>query len=842
MFADAAPCSLDVKEETTSISLNTIEVDIHATKFSAGGNEITSAPTIAYNEDSQTTTISFDKSIPAGTRAQLTQTFTGYLNDKMAGFYRSSYKDKDGQTKYIASTQMEPTDARRAFPCFDEPALKAEYTVTLIADKGHTCLGNMDMASEKEVDSKVTGGKRKAVTFNKTPPMSTYLLAFIVGELNYVETKEFRIPIRVYATPDKNIEHGRFSLDLAAKTLAFYEKEFDSPFPLPKMDMVAVPDFSAGAMENWGLVTYRVVDVLFDEKTSGANTKQRVAEVVQHELAHQWFGNLVTMDFWDGLWLNEGFATWMSWYSCNKFYPEWKVWEGFVTDTLQGALSLDSLRSSHPIEVPVKRADEVNQIFDAISYSKGSCVLVMIAKYLGEQTFMEGIRNYIKKHAYGNTRTEDLWAALGAASGKPVEKVMNIWTKNIGYPVVTVTENEDNKSIHVKQNRFLRTGDVKPEEDQTLYPVFLGLRTKDGVDEELTLSTREQDFQIPSIDFFKLNADHTSTYRTSYTPSRLAKLGESAKAGLLTTQDRAGMVADAGALASSGYQKTSGLLALLKSFSDEKEYVVWEELLTRIAAIRASWIFESQATKDALKSFQLNLVSTKAHEKGWNFTPSDGHIESQFKSLLFGYTGTAGDPNIIKAAVEMFSKFAQGDREAIHPNIRASVYAIVLQHSSSQAEKIKAYDVILKEYHTAAIADERNTALRALARVGGNTELIQKTLALPLSDDVKAQDVYLPIAGLRSEKEGAEALWDWMTGNWEELNKKCPASLGGLSHVVQICCGGFTTEEHIGMIKKWFEGRSLKVWYDLSLLCIHAGFHRFFLISCVSPPFSPSFF
>ena len=325
---------LEVNEDTASIALNTLEIDIHSTKISSNGTEISSSLNLTYNDDNQTTTISFDKSIPAGTEAQLTQTFTGFLNDKMAGFYRSSYKDKDGKTKYIASTQMEPTDCRRAFPCFDEPALKSEFTVTLIADKSHTCLSNMDVSSEKILES----GK-KAVTFQKTPPMSTYLVAFIVGDLNYIETKEFRIPIRVYATPDKDIEHGRFSLDLAAKTLAFYEDQFDSSFPLPKMDMVAVPDFSAGAMENWGLVTYRVVDLLFDEKTSGASTKQRVAEVVQHELAHQWFGNLVTMDFWDGLWLNEGFATWMSWYSCNKFYPEWKVWEGFVTDDLQVSVS-----------------------------------------------------------------------------------------------------------------------------------------------------------------------------------------------------------------------------------------------------------------------------------------------------------------------------------------------------------------------------------------------------------------------------------------------------------------------------------------------------------------------
>jgi len=797
--------SLDIKEDTTSISLNTLEVDIRSTQISAGGSEITSSPEIAYNEDSQMTSISFDKKIPAGSKAQLTHTFTGTLNDKMAGFYRSSYKDRNGNKKYIASTQMEPTDARRAFPCFDEPALKAEYTITLIADKGLTCLSNMDVASEKDVESKMSGTTKKAVTFNKTPLMSTYLLAFIVGELNHIETKSFRVPIRVYATPDADIEHGRFSLDLAAKTLAFYEKEFDSDFPLPKMDMVAVPDFSAGAMENWGLITYRTVDVMFDEQTSGASTRERVAEVVQHELAHQWFGNLVTMDFWDGLWLNEGFATWMSWYSCNKFYPEWKIWQSFVTGDLQSALSLDSLRSSHPIEVPVKRADEVNQIFDAISYSKGSCVLRMISAYLGEQTFLEGIRRYIKKHAYGNTRTEDLWAALSDASGKPVEKIMDIWTKYVGYPVVTVTENEGSNTIHVRQNRFLRTGDVKPEEDKTLYPVFLSLRTKDGVDEDVTLSGREHDFEVPSKDFFKLNADHSGVYRTSYTPARLEKLGQAAKEGLLSVEDRAGMIADAGALASSGYQKTSGILSLLKSFNSESEFVVWDELLTRISAIRAAWIFEDQKTKDALKTFQRELVSPKAHEKGWSFGTDDGHIESQFKALLFGSAGLAGDEKIIKAAQDMFKKWAAGDRKAIHPNIRGSVYAIALQNGGDEE-----FDAILNEYKTSKDADERNTALRSLGRSRGE-KLIQRALSLPLSDVVKGQDVYMPIGGLRNDKEGVEALWVYLKDNWEALNQKCPASLGMLSTIVQICTGGFASEDQLAEVRKWFGERSTKV-------------------------------
>ena len=637
-----------------------------------------SSPKVSYNEHTQTTAVAFEKVLAKGSKAQLEMKFVGDLNDKMAGFYRSVYKNHDGTEGILATTQMQPTDARRAFPCFDEPALKAEFTITLIADKKLTCLSNMDVASETDLD----GGK-KAVKFNKSPRMSTYLVAFIVGELNYIETKEFRLPIRVYAPPNQVIEHGRFSLDLAARTLAFYEKQFASEFPLPKMDMIAIPDFSLGAMENWGLITYRIVDLLFDEKTSGASTKERVAGVVQHELAHQWFGNLVTMDFWGGLWLNEGFATWMSWYSCNTFYPEWKVWESYVTDTLQGALSLDSLRSSHPVEVPIKRADEVNQIFDAISYSKGSCVLRMITKYIGEDKFIEGIRKYLNKHAYGNTQTSDLWEALSDASGKDIGKVMDVWTKQVGYPVITVTENEKDNTIHVKQNRFLQTADVKEEEDH-IYPVFLGLRSKNGVDEQLELSTRETSFKVPDLEFFKLNTDHTSLYRTLYTSVRLEQLGKAAKDGMLSTEDRVGILADAGALAASGYQKTSRVLNLLKGFDNEKEFVVWSEILSQLGAIQWACVFEDKKIRDGLELFQRDLVSERAHKAGWEFKESDSHIQQQFKGMLFGGAGIAGDEKIIDAAKAMFKKFAEGDESAIHPNIRGSVFRIVLKYGGKE--------------------------------------------------------------------------------------------------------------------------------------------------------------
>ncbi|KAG7292540.1 hypothetical protein NEMBOFW57_002575 [Staphylotrichum longicolle] len=800
-FDGTVVIDLDVAEDSKSISLHTLELDIHSAKITSGGKTVSSSPTVSYDEATQVSKFDFDDAIAKGSKAQLEIKFTGQLNDKMAGFYRSTYKNPDGSDGILAVTQMEPTDARRAFPCFDEPSLKAEFTVTLIADKNLTCLSNMDVASETEVQSAQTGSAKKAVHFNKSPLMSTYLVAFIVGELNYIETNEFRKPVRVYAPPGQNIEHGRFSLNLAAKTLAFYEKVFGIEFPLPKMDQIAIPDFAQGAMENWGLVTYRVVDLLLDEKVSGAATKERVAEVVQHELAHQWFGNLVTMDWWDGLWLNEGFATWASWYSCNIFYPEWKVWESYVVDNLQRALALDSLRSSHPIEVPVKKADEINQIFDAISYSKGSCVLRMISTYLGEDTFLEGVRRYLKKHAYGNTQTGDLWASLADASGKKVEEVMDVWTKNIGFPVVTVSEKDD-KTIHLKQNRFLRTGDTKPEEDQVIYPVFLGLRSKDGIDESLTLDKRESSFEVPSTDFFKLNANHTGLYRTAYSPERLKKLGDAAKQGLLSVEDRAGMIADAGALATSGYQSTSGVLSLLKGFNSESEFVVWNEIIARVSSVQSAWIFEDKADRDALDSFLRDLVSAKAHELGWQFSEADGHIEQQFKAMMFGSAGLSGDETIISAAKDMFKKFMAGDKSAIHPNIRGSVFSMALKYGGKEE-----YDAVLNFYRTSTNSDERNTALRCLGRAK-EPELIKRTLDLLFSGEVKDQDIYMPTSGLRSHPEGIEALYSWMTENWEELIKKLPPALSMLGTMVTIFTSSFTKKEQLTQVEKFFEGKS----------------------------------
>jgi len=797
--------TLDVNDATNTVKCNSTEIQIHEAKIEQNGNTQIST-SITFLDDDQSATFTFSEALKAGSEAKLTIKFTGQLNDKMAGFYRSSYVDKiTGEKKYLATTQMEPTDCRRALPCWDEPALKATFDVSLICDKNLVALSNMDVIEEK--DSEIEG--KKITTFRTTPLMSPYLLAFIVGDLHYVEThtsgKQGKpIPVRVYATAGYE-KQSQFALDLAAKTLDFFSETFGINYPLPKLDNVAIPDFSAGAMENWGLVTYRVVDLLYDEDKASAATKQRVAEVVQHELAHQWFGNLVTMEFWDGLWLNEGFATWMSWFSCNKFFPEWRVWESYVTDNLQQALRLDALRSSHPIQAEVYRADEINQIFDAISYSKGSCAIRMVSIYLGEDVFLAGIRRYLKKHAYGNTKTSDLWDALSEESGKDISRVMSIWTMKVGFPVVNVTEDSKSNSITLRQTRFLSTGDVKSEDDTVLYWIPIALASGDTPSHPVeSFSEKEVTIHLKNLDFYKLNNSHSGIYRTNYPPERLQKLGEAGKQGLLNVENRAGLVADAGALAASGHLNTSCFLDLVSQWTEESQFVVWGEMLARVGAIKDAWNFQSPEIVRGLEKLTISLTGPKAKSLGWKFSKDEDHISAQFKALLFGVSGMAGEPEIVKAAQDMFQQFVSGEQSAIHPNIRGSVYSIVLKNGGE-----KEWNDVLNIYKNPSSIDEKNTALRCLGQTR-KLELMKKTLDLALSEDVREQDIYLPFQGVRSHPEGIKQLWKFVQAKWDIIAGRLPPGLSMLSTVVQLCTIGFSSEEAIQEIKEFFAAKNTK--------------------------------
>ncbi|CUM67615.1 uncharacterized protein PRCAT00005315001 [Priceomyces carsonii] len=781
-----------INERTNYITLNLLDIEIHEAKV----NDVT-ADGIEYDTDRQTVTFRFEDHLIEGREAKLHIKYTGELNDKMAGFYRSSYEE-NGKTKYLATTQMEATDCRRAFPCYDEPSAKAKFTISLIADMSLIALSNMD-----EKDTTLIGDNKKRVDFKTTPLMSTYLVAFIVGDLKYVENNDFRVPIKVYSTPGSE-KLGQYAADIGAKTLAFFESKFDIPYPLPKCDMVAIHDFASGAMENFGLITYRTADLLLDPSNANINTKHRVTEVVMHELAHQWFGNLVTMDFWDGLWLNEGFATWMSWYACNALYPEWNVWESYVSDTLQSALSLDSLRSSHPIEVPVKKVDEINQIFDAISYSKGSAVLKMVSRWLGEEVFIKGVAKYLQRHKWGNTRTSDLWEALSEQSGKDVVKVMDIWTKNVGFPVIKVEEEKG--ELKVSQNRFLATNDVKPEEDKVLYPVFLGLKTSQGTDESLVLDSRTKSFKLDvKDDFFKINGDLVGIYRTVYEPSRWAKLGKAGLTGKLSIEDRTGLVADAGSLASCGLIQTVDLLNLIKLWSSETSYVVWDQILGKINSLKAVMRFEEESVTTALNLFALDLISKNLNEIGWDIQESDSFSEKQLKSSLFGTAVSAGHKGAIEYSRKSFDAYVNGDKKALKADLRPAIFSCVAKYGDNLD-----FEKILNIYKNPDSVEEKMSALRTLGKFR-QPDVIEKVIALLLDTKViKSQDVYGPLVGFMSHKLGIERIWKWLKENWLTIVETFPPSLPMLGIIVKICVAGFTKASQKSEVENFFSGKDKK--------------------------------
>lgn len=787
-FSGEVEISLDVATATNQVAVNILDLTIHSAEINGE-----KASESKHDGDAQSMTWTFPSQLVAGSQAKLKVAFDGTLNDQLAGFYRSVHKDENGKQQVVATTQMEATDCRRAFPCFDEPALKATFDIEMVADKKYTVLSNSDVKKTSELPS------GKVLTqFNTTPKMSTYLVAFIVGELNYVESNDFRVPVRVYGTPGLE-KKGQFSADLAAKTLKFFEETFGIEYPMPKCDMVGIHDFSAGAMENWGLITYRNVDVFFEEGVDSLSTKIRVAEVVQHELAHQWFGNLVTMEWWDGLWLNEGFATWMSWYSCNHFFPEWKVWESYVSKQLQGCLDLDGLRSSHPIQVPVKRADEIAQIFDAISYLKGSCVIKMISQFLGEDIFIKGIALYLKRHQYGNTTTDDLWNALAEVSGKDVKGQMDIWTRKVGYPLVTVEESGN--ELTLTQNRYLRTADVKPEENETVYPVVLGVRSANGkVDHTKVLSERTGKITIDG-DFYKLNADQSSIYRVHYPTDRLLKLAEEGAKphSRLSVEDRVGLVTDLGALAGA-YVPTSQLLTLIWTWKNEQESTVWTSILSNIARIRQAWKFESAEVRDAFTKYREAVIVPMAKQVGHEFSASDSAQVASLKADLFAAAVGTGNKEFVDTALALYSKGVTN----INANIRPTVFRAVAEYGTTAQ-----WNELLEIYTSGAYGATGNEALSSL----GSTKdmaLRQKALDFILDGTVRTQDSYRAIGGVAHDAAGQELAWKWLQTKYDDLIKTFPPGLNLLSHIISSATAGFTKQEQLSDIEKFFSGRDLK--------------------------------
>ncbi|KAF3894071.1 Glutamyl aminopeptidase [Trichophyton interdigitale] len=808
-----------ITRPTKEIVVNVKAIDVQLAEISAkDGSAACKATDISYDRKSERAIFKFDSEIQPADML-LTISFTGTINNYMAGFCRAGYQSaatpgpatpKVGEQHYMLSTQFESCDARQAFPCFDEPNLKATFDFEIEITKGLTALSNMPVKSKRE------GSKPdlEFVSFERTPIMSTYLLAWAVGDFEYVETMTKRkyngvsIPVRVYTTRGLK-EQAQFALECASQTLDYFSDVFEIDYPLPKSDLLAVHEFAMGAMENWGLVTYRTTAVLFEEGKSDEKYRNRVAYVVAHELAHQWFGNLVTMDWWNELWLNEGFATWVGWLAVDHFHPEWNVWSQFVTESVQQAMKLDSLRASHAIEVPVRNALEVDQIFDHISYLKGSSVIRMLSSHLGQEVFLKGVAKYLKAHKYGNATTNDLWSALSEVSGKDVTAFMDPWIRKIGFPVVNVTEKTN--QINVDQRRFLASGDVKPEEDETMWWIPLGIKSGPKAESANVRNLTKKSDSVADIncgEFYKVNKDQCGFYHTNYPQDRLVKFGDSRN--LLSSEDRIGLIGDAASLAVSGEGSTVSLLALVEKFQDEADCLVWAQIMTSLGNLRS--IFGThEAISKGLKAYTCKLVTPAAEKIGWEFKDSDDFLTKQLRQILITAAGRSGHEGTVAEAKRRFKAWADGDKSAIHTNLRSAVFSINMGEGGRPE-----YDLLVKEYETNTTIDGKEICLGALSRAT-DPELIKEFLEFLFSAKVSGQDVHTGGSGLAANPKGRYLMWDFIKANWNRIEEKLGANKVLLQRFLRLSLIKYADKEVEKDITRFFSDKDQEG-YDRALV------------------------
>ncbi|XP_056441813.1 puromycin-sensitive aminopeptidase-like isoform X1 [Gadus chalcogrammus] len=798
-FEGKLEAAVEVTQPTNQIVMNCADIDIITASFvpEGGEGEEVNATGFNYQNEDEKVTLSFPSTLQKGS-AILKIDFVGELNDKMKGFYRSKYASPSGEVRYAAVTQFEATDARRAFPCWDEPAIKATFDITLIVPKERVALSNMNVIDRKPYPE---DAGLVEVKFATTPIMSTYLVAFVIGEYDFVEGQSSDgVLVRVY-TPFK-AEQGKFALEVAIKTLPFYKDYFNVPYPLPKIDLIAIADFAAGAMENWGLVTYRETALLIDPKNSCSSSRQWVALVVGHELAHQWFGNLVTMEWWTHLWLNEGFASWIEYLCVDHCFPEYDIWTQFVSADYTRALELDALDNSHPIEVNVGHPSEVDEIFDAISYSKGASVIRMLHDYIGDQDFRKG-NAYLLKFQHKNASTEDLWDCLGQASGKPIAEVMSSWTQQMGFPIIVVDQEQqgDDRIIKLSQKKFCASGPHTAEECPSwMVPVSICTSDDpshachkvllDGTDATITLNNVRPDQWV------KINPGTVGFYRLQYSTSMLESLLPGVRDLSLPPVDRLGLQNDLFSLSRAGMISTVDVLRLMEAFINEPNYTVWSDLSCNLGVL--SSLLSNTDFHEEIQEFIRDLFTPVGLSLGWDSKPGEGHLEALLRGLVLGKLGKAGHKATLEEARLRFKEHVEG-RQVLSADLRSPVYLTVLKHGDSAT-----LDTMLKLHKQADMQEEKNRIERVLGAISA-PDLIQKVLIFALSDDVRPQDTVSVIGGVaEGSKQGRKAAWKFVKDNWEELHNRYQ---GGflISRLIKLSVDGFANEKMAAEVKSFFE-------------------------------------
>jgi puromycin-sensitive aminopeptidase len=740
------------EEISFSLSHSSRELVFHAVGLEVSFAQLDGAriaTSITEDAGAQTVTFGFAEMIVPGPYRLVVQ-FVGRISDTMHGLYRSNYNSND-EPKWLASTQFEPVNAREAFVCIDEPVAKATFELTLRVPDNLVALSNTNAANERtEPDG------RKRVQFARTPRMSTYLVAFAVGEFEYVEAKsETGVVIRAYATPGQR-EGLRFAADCAARILDYFNDYFGIPYPLSKLDLVAIPDFAAGAMENWGMITFREAALVLDPTRTSLAHKQRVALVVAHELAHQWFGDLVTMSWWDDLWLNEGFASWIETLALATLWPEWQQWTQFMESDYNRALRLDSLASTHPVMVPVEDPQALDEIFDAISYSKGASLLNMLHDYVGPDAFRKGLHAYLDEHKYGNTTTRDLWQALGDASGKPVEHVMNTWTAQPGFPLVRFDRDR------VRQQRFLRSGKAADPAQGVVWPIPVRIATASVPASETLLLDKVQveDVSVTTkSEWFKPNPGQTAFYRTLYTKSMLQSLMPQLREQRLGAVDRFGIVCDVLATTEAGLTSTDDMFELISAMYRENDYIVWSALSDGIHAIMG--IMPGDELREELEAYGLWLAEPNMRRLGWESSPRESSFDSLLRPIVLRQAVQYGNEHARDEALRRFHQFIHGD--AVSADTRP-----VALYAAARFGDAKTFDTMLSAYKAEASPQVRAGILGAMGSFR-EPVLLSRYLELGLSEAVRPQDKYIVAGTAFGNRYGRELAWEWTKHNWGAL-------------------------------------------------------------------------
>ncbi len=756
-FAGDVEIDLIIEEPVTSIVLNAAELEITFAELNAGDPDAGYALTpsdITLDADEERATFAFPEPLAAG-QATLHVSFTGILNDKLRGFYRSTFTDESGVGQVIATSQMESTDARRAFPCFDEPALKATFEITLVVDEGLAAYSNGAVAEE----TSDPGGKRR-VRFATTMVMSTYLVAFVVGPLEATAPVDVDgVPLRIVHRPGKADLTG-FAVEVGSHALRFFTDYFGIPYPGGKLDLVAIPDFAFGAMENLGCVTFRESVLLVDPANASRVELEHVADVVCHEIAHMWFGDLVTMKWWNGIWLNEAFATFMEILAVDAFRPEWQRWVSFGVER-ESAMAVDGLHTTRPVEFPVGRPEEAQGMFDVLTYQKGGSVLRMLEQFLGPDVFREGIHDYLTTHAYGNSETAGLWDALERSSGRAVRALMDTWIDQGGYPLLTVGDDGS-----LSQQPFSYSGRAGGAIG-TDWQVPVLLRPLDAPDAEpdtLLLDGTGVVGSAPRSDLL-VNAGGSGFYRVSYPTSQVERLAS--RLPDLAPLERYNLVSDSWAAALAGRTPLADLVRLARALagSGERDPSVWSVVLGALG------LFDRVVPEDARPILALavrTLLGPTATELGWDPRSVDDERTPSLRASVLRTLGTIGDDPATRA--EARRRFTEAGTVPLQADTASAVLDIV----ATQGGEIE-FEAMLARFRSPATPQEENRYLYALASFDDDA-LAVRAFDLALSE-VRTQNAPFLVQALLVNRVTGPSTWHRVVAAWDTLEDRFPSNI-----------------------------------------------------------------